>query len=336
MKSIIKFMVIFIISILLCDLILSFFLEKEIYKMIHNKLDIIPVNISEKQPEWANFFLKWNEIEIPYWENNEYRGPYLNYKKNKKLNCRVLWIWDSIIWWTWINWSDTYFNLLSKKIKNTEWINNWVPWHDTLQSIIKYKEWKIYEDTDLLIWHFWSDDDKVYKLINWTLYNSQIITNTIWEPYLLQWDFINGILLKYSYLYNKLLKIKMKSEIKLYDYNNVDYIVSELNKNYIDYLSISKNKKILILFSPSLTNNSYKEKWWKNQWYPEIYKKIDKNFSWVKNINILYLDSLLKWIYAKDIRYDECCHFNKKWHKIIAEKLYDYIKNKKLLNEKCY
>lgn len=43
-----------------------------------------------------------------------------------------------------------------------------------------------------------------------------------------------------------------------------------------------------------------------------------------------------EWIGVNNIWYDECCHFNKEWHKIIADKLYEYIKTNNLLNEKCY
>lgn len=324
--------IVFLLTLFLSDILLSLLLPKDVYEMINHNIGVEPLQISRKQRSDVELYNNY----IPYWEA-EYRWPYFGFKTTKNLQCRVLWIWDSIIRWSWVSWDKTYFKLLSNYIKNTEWINNGVPWHDTLQSIVKFEEWDLYKDADLLIWHFWEDDNHIYKLIDWVLYDSKITINEFWKPYLFWYQKLDTFLLKYSFLYNKILEIKMKWEMNKFELDNEDYILYELSKVYQDFLHLWNNKKILIIFSPSLLNNSYKwEKWWDSDGYPYFYKKIEKKFSWVNNIKILYLDTLFKWVDPKDIRYDTCCHFNDKWHQIIAEKLFEYIKSNKLLDEKCY
>jgi len=335
--KIIKYIVIFVLSLIICDIILSSFFEKEVYNLLNHKLKIIPKEKSRKDP--SNIYLKWSEKNIPYWENDEYRWPLFNYNINKKLNCRILWIWDSIIWWSWVKWNETYLYNIQKKLINTEVIDLWVPGFDILQEIVKFNESKLWDDTDLLIWHIWEDDDHIYKLINWILYNSEIEKYVFnWVPKLFSFlnDNLNKFLLKNSYLYNKLLFIKLKNNIKRENISNIDYIINKLDKVFKDYLKKWKNKKILLIFSPSLENNTYRWKHWNVNWYPRFYKQIEQKFISNKNINILYLDNFFKWINVKDIRYDNCCHFNKLWHEIIADKLYKYIKTNKLLDEKCY
>ena len=334
MKKINSF-ILFILTILVIDIILSLAFDKEINLLIENRLNIVEEKKTDKHIWGATFF---NIDDIAMWSQN-YRWPTFNYEANKKLDCRVLWLWDSIIYWSWVWWESTYFNLLNNKLKNTEFINLWIPWFDLLQSITKLKEDDLYLDTDLLILHIWSDDNHVYKLIDWVLFDANIVLNNIWEPFLFNWipEFINNFLLKKSYFYNKILKIKMKWEIQ---YNNLDlneYLVWELKITLEKFILSWEDKKVLILLSPSLENNSYKWKnWWDNEWYPYFYRKIENELSLIDNINILYLDSFFKWTNVEGIRNDTCCHFNEEWHNIISEKLNNYIKTNWLLDEKCF
>lgn len=331
--TILKNLVIFLLSIFILDLFLSMILDKDIYNLINNKIDIIPSNKSNKQVDWAEISDIWS---VPFWDS-EYRGPYFDYKKEKTLNCRVVWLWDSIIWGSWVKWEETYMKYLNDKINNSEFINMWIPWSDLLQQIIKYNKESLKWNNDLLIWHIWEDDAHVYKNINWVLYDSRIILNDLWDIFLFNFipENINLFLLKKSYFYNELIKLKYKGNFFNKKTDNFEYVLLELDKfikeNYLE------NNKILILFSPSLSSYTYKSKfWWDYNWYPMFYNEIQWILSKYKNTDFIYLDTFFNWVDVESIRYDDCCHFNSDWHKIIADKLYDYIKTNKILDEKCY
>lgn len=334
MKKTVQFILIFILSFILIDFLLSLFFEKDVYELSRNKINIISEQKSNKQVDWTEIYNIWN---IPYWEA-DYRGPYYNYKKNKESDCRVLWLGDSIIWWSWVEWDYTYFYNLSKMYSNTEFINLWIPGSDALQQIIKYEKEGI-TDNDLLIWHIRSDDTHIYKNIDWVLYDSRIELNDFWKLFLFNFipNKVNDFLTKNSYVYNKLLLIKFNSKINeadsSTDISNSEYVISELKK----VIDSQKDKKILFLFSPPLDNDEYI---FKNEhsesWYPVFYTDLENEFKWNTNIHMLYLDEFFKWIKVEEIRYDTCCHFNEKWHEIISNKLNDFIKNNAILDEKCY
>jgi hypothetical protein len=326
-----------IFDIIIIDIMLSFIFVKEINSILLNKIDIIESWEKHKIINYNANTEKINGYDVPYW-TAEYRGPFFWYKKDKLLSCRILWIGDSIIYWSQVDWKNTYLNILSNKIKNTEIINKWVPWYDLLQEIMSYYESWLGDSTDLLIWHLWEDDYFIYKLINWILYDSNVYVNWKWEPELFNFipKEINSFLIKKSYLYNNLLKIKMNYEIKLDRISNNSFVIQELDKLFKDYLSKWNNKKILILLSPRLRNDSFNWSWRDKKGYQEIYKNIEESFSWTKSTSVIYLDRLLEWVSVKDISNDNICHFNEKWHQIIADKLYDYIKTNKLLDDKCY
>jgi hypothetical protein len=63
-KKIFKFFFIFIASIILIDTILSIFFEKEVYTLINNKINLIPLQKSSKQIDWTDLY---NIDNIPYW-----------------------------------------------------------------------------------------------------------------------------------------------------------------------------------------------------------------------------------------------------------------------------
>lgn len=327
------FFSVFIFTLIIVDLFLSYFYDKEIYELQKNKIDIIPQEKSRKQidklmlPDIGN---------VPYWETN-YRWPYINYKKNKERKCRIVWLWDSVIWWSWVEATETYMYHLQIKLWSSELLNYWIPWSDSLQQMIKYnKEW-LEGKNDLLIWHIREDDNHIYKNINWVLYDSNIVLNGAWEVFLFRIipNDTNDFFIKYSYIYNKLLTIKYNKQLsykKTVD-NNV-YIVWEIKKFIKD--KKNENKKIILLLSPVLAHNLAKSSNAGINPQSPFYNEIQKTFSWIENVNILYLEEFFYWMDIKDIRYDDCCHFNISWHKIIAEKLYDYIKINNLLDEKCY
>lgn len=331
MKRVIFLLFTFIFSIIIIDIALSIIFEKKINKLINNKIEVITEEKSRKQVDWSDI----NDVNnIPFWDA-VYRWPTFWYKEKSEKSCRILWLGDSIIWWSWVEWNETYFNFLNNKLPETELLNFWIPWSDFLQQIIKYDKESI-NDSDLLIWHIWEDDVHMYQNVNGVLYNASVVLNEVWEIELTTFipKAVNTFLIKYSYLYNELLIIKNNNSINKTEISNQDYLVDIFIENINKYKI--KNKKILIIFSPSLKNNTYRQKHWRFDGYPWHYKEIENKLKNEKNINFLYLDTFLTWIEVQDIRYDDCCHFNKKWHEIIADKLYNFIKLNNLLDEKCY
>ncbi|NDK07628.1 hypothetical protein EOM39_00100 [Candidatus Gracilibacteria bacterium] len=326
---------IFIISLIILDIILSIFFDKDVNRLIENKIEIVAKEKSRKSVDMEKVsFIN----DIPYWDS-EYRGPFLNYKYDKQLKCRILGIGDSIMQGSGVGGNSTYLYNLSKKLDNTEIINMAIPGFDLLQEIIKYNEEKLGDNTDLLIWHIWSDDDNIYKYINGVLYDSEVVINDYGEPILFSYipRNINLYLIKNSYIYNKLLKIKIKNDVKKTSISNINYVINKLDIILKDYLSKGNNKKVLLIFSPSLDNNSYSEEFSTGiKGVNPLYTKIENKLSQYNNIKMLYLDKFFKGIEVKEIRHDPVCHFNEKGHKIISEKLYEYIKTNKLLDDKCY
>ena len=169
-----RYIIVFCLTFIILDIILSYFFEKEIYILSNNKIDIISEQKSNKQVNWANVENVW---QIPYWDA-EYRWPFLDYKNEKKLNCRISWFWDSIIWWSWVSKWETYMDFLSNEYLNTEILNFWIPWSDLLQQIIKFDKTNI-KDSDLIIWHIWEDDKHIYNNINGVLYDSRLKLNNL-------------------------------------------------------------------------------------------------------------------------------------------------------------
>lgn len=332
MKYILHYCALFFMTIFILDIFLSLLLEKEIHVLMENKIEIIPWKKSTKQIDWAEVS---DHDSIPFWDF-EYRWPSQNIGTQKQKSCRILGMWDSIIWWSWVSWKETYLYYLWKSLENTEVVNLWIPWSDLLQQMIKYnKEW-MNKENDLLIWHLWEDDGHVYKNINGVLYDSRIELNSIWKLFL--FDFLsekwNDFLIKYSYLYNQLLLIKYKNTLKKQQVNTLDYVLDEFDK-FLENEKVN-NKKILLIFSPALENNTYRKDHWKFNGYPKIYQDIQERVKQRPYIEVLFLDSFFQNEDVEDIRYDKYCHFNQKWHRIIAEKLYEYIKTNELLDEKCY
>lgn len=78
---------------------------------MNNKIEFKIDQESNKQIDWSDVY---NINNIAYWES-EYREPSLNYKKEKTKECRLVWLADSIIWWSWVRKNESYFYYLQDK-----------------------------------------------------------------------------------------------------------------------------------------------------------------------------------------------------------------------------
>jgi hypothetical protein len=91
LKKILQFFVIFITSIILIDVFLSIFFEKEIFLSLSQKFNLVEKNKSLLQPAFELNNLKYNNSQIPYWKD-DYRSEISKntYIEGKNYNCRVL------------------------------------------------------------------------------------------------------------------------------------------------------------------------------------------------------------------------------------------------------
>ena len=316
---------IFFITLIVLDMVLSLFLPKTIHDKVQNKIDIIPQEQSRKSVSWADVRLEWN---VPFWDA-QYRGPTDIYTYNKNKSCRVVWLWDSIIWGSGVEGTQTYMYYMSEYFKNSELINLGIPWSDALQQIIKHQNTDISpSDTDLLIWHIWEDDNHVYAYQDGVLYDSRIQLNQYGELFLFSFipKDIHDSLLKYSYLYNQLITVKSGKEIRSTTLDNNEYVISKILEHAQD-----QDSKILFLFSPSLRDNKsfYNTN---NRFYSQLRSEI-KNYDTYYTLNIA---DLFENVVVEDIRYDDCCHFSPEGNEILANGLRDYIINNTLLDPVCY
>ncbi|NDK07629.1 hypothetical protein EOM39_00105 [Candidatus Gracilibacteria bacterium] len=334
-KKIIHFILMFFLSIIFLDIILGFFLEKNIKEFKNYKVEISSKSnmgiVSKDNIDSLNIIYTNGQ---PYWEMG-YRGPYYNYKKKKTLNCRVLGMGGSTIWGAGVNEDETYFYRLSKKIKNSEFINISIPGSMPLQQIVKLEKEGLLHDTDLLLWDIRHDDFIPFVYSNGILYNSKIILNKYGNISLFNIipEKLNNFLINYSLIYNKLLKIKISLNISTVDKKDVteQYILSEIKKEVEKYLKNNVNNKVVFLMHPYLgINNKFdivQHKYMKDK-FINVFKTNNK-------VLILDLSDMIKGYNNEDFNLDDV-HFNINGHNIVGNKLYDYIITNKLLNEKCY
>lgn len=336
LKKHINFFIIFIFSIIIFDIFLGFIFEKDI-----KNFQKYEVKVTDKSNMWIVSEANKKELKIinynwyPYWEM-DYRGPLMDFKKSKWLNCRVLWMWGSTIWGAWVPWNKTYLYNISQKFKNTEFINISIPWSMPLQQIIRLeKEWLLH-DTDLLFWDIWHDDFIPFVYSNWILYNSKIVLNNKWKLSLFQFvpDKINTFLINYSLLYNKLLKIKIKNNINNTKENDVtkEYILEKIKEEVEKYLAYNKDNKVVFLMHPYLGIKSIDYESRQHEYMKKIFTELFKNN---ERVIIMDLYDSIKSYKMEEYNLDDV-HFNISWHNIVWNKLYEFIKTNKLLDDKCY
>ena len=339
LKKILTSIIIFFITLVLIDFFWCFIFDKDIkdfnkYKIkISEKSTISQSDINKFKYE---FWLK-NVNWYPYWEELN-RWPTINYKHNKQEKCRILWIWGSIIRGSWVDEKESYFHILSNNFKNSEFINISIPWSMPLQQIIRFEKEKLLHDTDLIIWEIWHDDLIYFTYSNGILYNSKVILDDNWYISLYNGipENINLFLINNSIIYNKLLKIKLliqiNSESKKEKDITEEYILSKVKKQVDDYLKINWNNKVIFIISSFL--------WTKNKIYEDekhlyILNKLNDLFKNNSRVEIINEEKLLNIKDFTQYNLDDV-HLNTLWNKVVWEKLYEYIKTNKLLDEKCY
>lgn len=330
----IKYIWVFIISLILFDLISAQFLVKEIKEYDKYKVEItdksnIPWTKEDLEDLWIEK-IDW----YPYWDF-QYRWPTKDYEKNKKLSCRILWIWGSITWWAGVYDTDTYFYKLSEKLKSSEIINLSIPGSMPLQQIIKLDKEGLLHDSDLLIWWIRNDDFTHFSYSNGILYNSEVTLNE--DGYLSLFNNtsnkFNEFLVNNSLIYNKLLKIKLTKQINSWSLKiTEEYILWRVKKKVDEYLSISKTNKAIFLVSPYLGTIHKEAESIQHEYMYTKFKDLFKNNS---RVSVIDLEELLD---VKDLTIYSLddIHYNEEWNKALSKKIYDYINNNKILDEKCY
>lgn len=339
MKNVIKkrkYIVVFIISILILDILLSFVFQKDFYDFYNlKKINIIEKSLmtivtdDEKKKNLGIKNINW----FPFWDA-KYRGPTFNYEYNSDEKCRVVGIWGSIIRWSWVKYMYSYFHRLWINFINSEFINLGIPWSMPLQQIIKLDKENVLDDTDLLIWSIWHDDFFHFTYSNWILYNSKITLNNYWAISLFNFlsEDLNNFFINNSLVYNKLLKIKVSWEIAKTSVDITEDYIMESIKNKVDDFIKTDNKKVIFLMSPYLWT---KHKQLEDMQHIYMYNKFKDYFSDNENISVIDLAKLLDVDDFSPYNLDDV-HFNEIGSENVAEKLYEFIIANKQLDEKCY
>lgn len=332
MKNVIKKILfnisLFIVTILIIDIFLSSILDKEVYSLMKNKIELVPIKTDPMQIiDRVDVSIEWG---TPYWEevNNQKKK---NQKKSKK--CKVIWLWDSLMAWAWVmkKWDNNFMKNLWLLTHNTDFLNFWIPWATIEQEIIKYYKESEWESTDLLIWQIHEWDFYVYNLVDGILYNSNVMVHKGYPTISSKIPHnINKYFIKNSYIYNKLILLFNMNNSKQ-SIDRYQYVGDKMSRLIDQYQKSGNDKKVLFLFNIDISSS--KEQWNKDAFdYNFIHNKF-KNQKW---IYFSYLHDMFNKEVIDRVKYDNCCHYKKEWHEIIANKLYKYIKTNQLLDESCF
>lgn len=340
MKNVIKIIwlnaLIFISVLIVIDFLWYLFFNFDIKNFSNYK-----INITEKSNMWiVSDKIKVKDLWVkninwyPYWEM-EYRWPSLNYGKIKNQECRVVWIWGSIIRWSWVWEEDTYFHKLSNNFKNSEFINISIPGSMPIQQIIRLNKEDILNDTSLLVWSIWHDDFIHFTYSNGLLYNSKIMLNNYWEISLFNFlpKNINDFFINNSFIYNKLLKITLSYKVNSISSDVTEkFILDNIKTKVEEFTNLNKTNRVIFLMSPYLW---IEWQFYENRQHNYMYEKFTHSLANNEQVDIIDLNLLLNVDNLSPYNLDNV-HFNKIWNEVVAEKLYEYIQINKLLDEKCY
>lgn len=330
------FIIIFLLTIIIVDVILSNILEKEFYKNLWKWRTDNDINIDSRElgdstnlfnnTYYGNNFVLWKERGSLYWLPQISRSSWY-----WTWECNIYWIWDSITYWVWVDEWEEYLSFLAKNYTNTNIYNYGVSWHWIYQAYLTDKLYLESNDKDLIIWQIFNDDFQMFKYMYWRIYNTSLdihFANGLPILSKLIWNDINNFLLKNSYLYNELLILQTKNFDELRDYeNNSVYLLWLLD----DFLirKVNKEEKLLFVFWMDYEVDINMN----NRLLPKEYKLI---IELLEKYNVPYINLIDEEIIVQDMFTWDNIHFNIKWNEEVSKLIFNKVKDEGLLPNKCY
>jgi len=280
------------------------------------------------------------------------RGPKREFQKNK--SYRIVIIGDSVAYGIFMKYEDTYSAQLEKLLNKRlgggfEVINLSVPGYSIFQSFQKLKEYGMRFQPDLVIYGYWHDDIQnnvisldykksfCNKLFTFFPYSSSIIDSQI----LIRCSLFSKKFLGKS----KIISEKLPEEIAVF-YNefknkitsgslknssNLNYFSAFLSKGvFSDFfhhwqkffdLSQEKGFKLVTLITPVMDSK-------KNQYNWAPLHNLEHNILKYHSLDYIDLSEAFLRLDPKDVyQVSDPVHPNKKGNSIIAENLFEYLKN---------
>lgn len=269
----------------------------------------------------------WSHDGIVLWNMNQhYDDSKLERFKNDSDSFKIVGIGDSIMNGSFIPPEKTYMAMMEETLKNKGMraitLDLSIPGYNFLQEASLYLDVAREMNPDLIVIHSWEDDMREYKIVGDKVfdlenYSRDGFIHTIPLP-----DAANQFLITRSRFYQlasfQLMKFKYRG---LNEGGGEEQKVYELFNEMLESVG-GDGSKILFLLSPRLDQGPIESFTATNNhsgFYLTIQDMAERN-----NARALELGILLNGIDGSEIGVDQC-HFNEKGHKLLAERLSDYI-----------
>jgi hypothetical protein len=204
--------------------------------------------------------------------------------------------------------------LASRSQRSVEILNLAVPGYNTRQEDAVYKAMDDRIKADLVLLHYWEDDGRQYHAIGGYIVDlgelsgdGQLVTRALPLP-----PRASTFLLVHSDLYALLTQLALTHVRKpvSVDWSNVSESLERIHER-----ARGSGGRLLILASPELDGASAK---------PNCDLPLLREFVSTRGIEIIDLSDWLRGVDAQTIAMDGC-HFNAEGHRIIAQRLTDYL-----------
>jgi lysophospholipase L1-like esterase len=235
---------------------------------------------------------------------------------------KVLGLGDSIMYGVGQRKEDTYLEqaqriLARRSSRPVEVLNLAIPGYNTIQESLVYKELGDQIRPDLVLVHFWQDDERQYRVVGGYVFDPEdisedgrLLVRALPVP-----DRVNDFLLMHSRLYDLLTQVVFAHRRTATRDDAAEWArVCEALADIQDRVRRAGGR-MLVLASPSLSGTSPR---------PNDFLTPLRQFASAHGIEVIDLSEWLRGVDVRDIAMDSC-HFNAAGHHVIGERLAEYL-----------